>query len=249
MSVDIGQLVQEGVQRTLARNGLIFVAITWVLSLLNALFGNAVARNAVDQMPRQIRSTGGFGGASVGPTFGLSPAVAGLLSMVVGILSLVVVAAALRTFVTSEQETIPSEYFRRNLGWMLVNLIIGGIVFGIAVGIGFVLLVIPGIFLMVSLFFWHISVVVEDENFIEGFQDSWALTRGNRLMLFLLGVVVMIVNIVIGIIFGIPQSIVGGGVGLAIGQIGSAFGSVFLLAVAARTYKQLTGTEKASGEL
>ena len=241
MSVDIGQAIQEGGKRTLARNGLVFVAIVWILSLLNGLFGNTIARNAMNQLPPGMAPGGLAGPPVVGPTLGLPSSIAGLLSLLVGLVTAVVVAAALRTFVTDETQVVPGEHFTRNLLWMLVNLIVGGIVFGIVVGIGFVLLVIPGLFLLVSLFFWNVYVIVEDESFIEGFQDSWQLTKGNRLMLFLLGVLVVIIAAVVGVIFGIPQGIIGGFVGLAIGQIGGAFGTVFTIAVSARTYRQLAG--------
>lgn len=241
MSVDIGQAIQEGGKRTLARNGLILVAIFWVLSVLNGLFGNTIARNAMGQLPGGMVPVDVAGPPVMGPTLGIPSGVAGLLSLLVGLISAVVGAAALRTFVTAETESLPSEHFTRNLVWMLINLIVGGIVFGIVVGIGFVLLVIPGLFLLVSLFFWNVYVIVEDENFIDGFQDSWQLTKGNRLVLFLLGVIVVIIAAVIGAIFGIPRPFVGGFVGLAIAQIGGAFGTVFTIAVAARTYRQLSG--------
>jgi len=252
MSVDIGQAIEEGARRTLAQNGLYLVAITWVLGVLNALFGNTVARGMYQEFQGSMGpgvGPGGFGPAApMGPSLGLSGGVAWLLSLIVSLVGIVVAAAAIRTFLTDDRETLPGDRFTRNLGWMLVNLIVGGIVFGIAVGIGFVLLIIPGLFLLVSLFFWAVYVVEEDQNFWEGFTNSWELTRGNRIMLFVLGVIVVIVSAIIGAIFGVPQAIVPGIVGLAIGQIGSAFGSVFLLATAARAFRQLTAGEAAGAE-
>ena len=156
MSVDIGQAVQEGGKRTLARNGLYFVVIVWVLNVLNGLFGNTIARGVMNQVPSGMGPGGGLGSPVMGPTLGLSPAVAGVLSLLVGLVTAVVGAAALRTFVTDETETIPTEHFTHNLVWMLVNLVVGGIVFAIVVGVGLVLLVIPGLFLLVSLFFWNL---------------------------------------------------------------------------------------------
>jgi len=245
MSLNIGQAIEEGGKRTIARNGLYFVGIIWVLGILNGLVGNTIARNMFEQFPGGMGpGMGGMGpgaGTAMGPGLGLPSGVAWVLSIVVGLALAIVGAAALRTFVTGERETLPSEHFTRNLVWMLLNLIIGGIVFGIAVAIGLVLLVIPGLFLLVSLFFWNVYVVVEDQNFIEGFQNSWALTGGNRIMLFVLGVVVVIIAGVVGAIFGVPRAFLPGFLGLAIAQLGSAFGSVFTIATAARTYEQLTG--------
>ena len=247
MSVDIGQAIEEGGRRTIARNGLYFVVIWWVLGVLNGLFGNTVARNVYDQFAGAMGPGGPPAGTPpMGPTLGLSAGVAGILSLLVALVVVVVGAAAVRTFVTEETETIPGEHFTHNLGWMLVNLIVGGIVFAVVVGIGFVFLIIPGLFLLVSLFFWNVYVVVEDENFVDAFQDSWALTSGNRIMLFVLGVVVVIVVAVVGGIFGVANAALPGIVGLAIAQIGSAFTSVFAVAAAARTYLQLTEGEAAA---
>lgn len=240
MSVNIGQVIQEGGKRTVAKNGLYFVAIIWILSVINGLLGNTVARNLMGQFPGEM---GPGGPPGMGPSLGLSPGIAIGLSLVISLILVIVGAAAIRTFVSAETNTIPTENFTRNLLWMLINLIIGGIVFGIIVGIGFVLLVIPGIFLLVSLFFWNLYVVVEDQNFIEGLQNSWALTKGNRIMLFFLGVIVIIITAVLSGIFGVPQVFVGGFVGLAIAQLGSALGTVFTVATAARTYNQLTTHE------
>ncbi len=246
MSVDIGEAIQEGGSRTITRNGLYFVAIVWVLGVLNALFTNSITRSMMEDIPGAGQGPAPFGPPTVGPSLGLPPGVAGVLSFVVGLVTVVVSAAAIRTFVTAETETIPGDHFTRNLLWMLVNLIVGGIVFGIAVAIGFVLLVVPGIFLLVSLFFWNLYVVVEDQNFVDGFRNSWALSSGNRIMLFVLGVVVVIVMAVISVIFGVVNAILPGIVGLAIAQIGSAIASVFAIATAARTFVQLRAAESAT---
>jgi hypothetical protein len=245
MSVDIGAVIEEGGRRTIARNGLYFVAIVWVLSVLSGLFTNTVTRQIMENVPGPGpgQAGGPFGPSAVGPSLGISPSVAGLLSLVIGLLSLVVTAAAIRTFVTQETETIPGEFFTRNLLWMVLNLIVGGILFAIVVGIGLVLLVVPGLFLLVSLFFWNTYVIVEDENFVEGFSASWALTSGDRIALFLLGVVVAVVVIVIGVVFGVVSAVLPGIVGLVVSQLGSAFAGVFTAAATARAFVQLRAEE------
>lgn len=250
MSVDIGRAIEEGGKRTIAKNGLYLVAIAWVLGVLSTLFGNSAARGMMEQL-RQFQGSNAppgmpFGPDAMGPTLGLSPGVAWLLSIAVSLLGIVVVGAAFRTFVTEDTETLPAERFTRRVGWMWINLLVGWIVFWIAVSIGLVLLVVPGLFLLVSLLFFGVYVAAEDQNFIEGFQNSWALTRGNRLMLFLTGVVVVIVAIVVSWLFGLPQFALGGTIGLLISQVGSAFALVFMLATIARTYEQLEAAEPAA---
>lgn len=245
MSVDIGRAIEEGGRRTLARNGLYLVAITWVLGVLNSLFGNTVARGMFQQIPQGSVPPGmPFSPDVVGPTLGLPTGVASLLSFVAGLVGIAVVGLAFRTFASEDTETLPGDRLTRNLGWMWINLLVGWIVFWIVVVIGLVFVVIPGLFLLTALFFWGVHVAVEDENFVSGFQRSWELTRGNRFWLFVLGVVVVIIAAIVTAIFGFAD-VAGGWIGLLVGQLGSAFAGVFILATAARTYVQLTAEESA----
>lgn len=245
MPIDIEDVVKKGYERTVARNGLIFVGIFYLISLLDGLFSPASTRPPLP--PGQMGDpamepipTGGM--QPYAPSLGLSPVVAGILSLVLGIISLVVTIAAIRTFVSGETEQIPDEYVTHNLGWAVLNLVIGGIVFGIVLAIGFALLFVPGVFLLVSLFFWAVYVVVEDQSFVEGFQNSWRLTRGHRLRLFALGLVTVAIAVLVGIGFGAPGLFLPDLLGFLIAQLGSAFLGVFYIATIARTYNQLVDT-------
>ena len=250
MALDIGDAVRTGVNRTIARNGLLFVAVFFVLGAVNVLTTASMMRGFIPQQGfGGMGPTGPMGqmGPAAGPSLGLSPAVAGLVGLIVGIASVFVTIAAIRTFVSDETEAIPEEHFTHNALWAFLNVVVGGIVFGIIVAIGLILLIIPGLFLLVSLFFWNVFVVVEDRNFIDGFRESWSLTDGHRLRLFLLGVVVVVVTVVVGAIFGIP-AVIGGYVGMIVTQVGSALTTVFSVATVAAAYNQLTAGE-AVGEV
>lgn len=246
MSVDIGRVIEEGGRRTIARNGLILVVIAWVLGVLRGFFGSAVIRGIVGQLPGQAGPQGmPFGPGTMGPSLGLGPGTAGILSAIVWLVTLFLVGAAYRTFVTDDTETLPVDRFTRDGGWMWINLLVGWIVFWIVVGIGLILIVVPGVFLAVSLLFFGVYVAAEGENFWTAFQSSWALSKGNRLMLFVTGVVVVIISAIIEWVFGLALAL-GGTLGLVIGQIGAAFALVFTLATIARAYVQLT--EQAAAE-
>lgn len=269
MSLDIGQAIEEGGRRTVARNGLILVVVAFVLGVLNSLFFNTIIKRLLQMLP----DPQGAGpnpmsfAQAFGPSIGLPTTVAGVLWVIAVLLTTVLSAAAIRTFVTSDTKTLPSERFTHNLFWMLLNLIIGGVVFAFVVGIGFILLGVLvallqmvlgggiivgivialgvlvagvlGIYLLVSLFFWNVFVILEDENFIQGFQNSWELTQGNRIMLLILGILVLIISAVVGVIFSIPGGMLPSVVGLAVTQIGSALTTVFGAATIARVYVQL----------
>lgn len=251
MPLDIGDALRTGFERTVARSGLMIAGALFVLGVLNGLFTNSLVR-ATMPSPDAMGGPGGPLGPGAGmgqaPTMGpaipVSPIVAGILALLIGIVSVVVTITAIRTFVSAETERVPEEFYTRNMVWAWINVVVGGIVFAIVVGIGFVLLVIPGIFLLVSLFLWNVFVVVEDQNFVEGMRNSWALTGGHRLRLFLLGVIVLVVVAVVNGIFGVA-AFFGGIAGLVVSQIGSALTSAFSLATIAATYNQLTALEAA----
>ncbi|UPV75214.1 hypothetical protein M0R89_03875 [Halorussus limi] len=250
MPIDIGDVVSDGYERTVARNGLLFIGIFYLISLLEGLF-----------LPTPTQSTtlpDPMGGPGMGPvpaegmqpyapSLGFSPVITSLLSLLLGIISIVVTIGALRTFVTEETEQIPEAHFRHNLLWAGLNLIIGGIIFGITIAIGFIFLVVPGLFLLVSLFFWEVYVAVEDQNFIEGFRNSWQLTSGHRLRLFGLGIVIAIIAMLVSIGFGIPGIVLPDILGFLIAQFGSAFLGVFFLATVAQTYNHLLSMENKPG--
>lgn len=235
MTVNIVHVVQEAVNRTIKRNGLMLMAVIFLLSILSGFVGLGIAQYTFNQQAPAS------GVQSVAP-IAIPPLVGVILVLVIALANLVVSIAAIRVFVSDETERLPREYFTRNMGWAILNLIVGGIVFGIAVGLGFLLLIIPGLFLLVSLFFWSAFVAVEDQNFIEAFSSSWNLTKGHRLKLFLLGVVVFLITIAAGIIFSFGN-IVGSFVGLFVTQIGTAVATVFSTAALAVAYNQLRASQ------
>lgn len=245
MSIDIGDVLQRGYERTVARNGLLFAAILFVVSVLDAMFSSGVEQGPVPPGGTDVPGMAPVSDLVTGAppvSLGLSPVVASVLSLLLGLVSLVVTIGALRTFVTDETGTLPREHFTEELLWPALNLIVGGVVFGITVAIGLVLLVVPGLFLLVSLVFWEVFVAVEGDDFLEGFRHSWALTGGRRLRLFALGVVVILVALVVGIAFAIPGAVLPGVPGFLIEQVGSALVGVFILATIAETYNRLVAT-------
>lgn len=248
MEVDISAVLEGGYEKAVARTGLQFAAVFFVLSVLNALFAPEPETLPLEQSPVGDVAPAA-GGGPAGPSLGLSPTVAGLLSLLVTILTALVTIAALRTFVAGETESIPEEYVTRNVAWVAVNFVIGGVAFVIVIGIGLVFLVVPGLFLLVSLFFWQVFIAVEDENFVEAFRHSWQLTKGRRLRLFGLGVVVIFVAIVISIAFAIPGAFLPGVLSLLVEQVGSALIFVFVLAATAETYNQLAAGETESEDV
>ena len=81
----------------------------------------------------------------------------------------------------------------------IITYLIANILFSIAVCIGTVLLIIPGIYLYLRLQFFTAFIVEEDCGIIESLQKSWNMTQGQTLPLFLL-LLTMIGSAIVGCI-------------------------------------------------
>ena len=81
----------------------------------------------------------------------------------------------------------------------IITYLIANILFSIAVCIGMVLLIIPGISLYLRLQFFTAFIVEEDCGIIESLQKSWNMTQGQTLPLFLL-LLTMIGTAIVGCI-------------------------------------------------
>ena len=227
MAFSIIDVMSDGFSRTTERNGLGFIAVFAVLALLNAL----------------VTAIGFDPATGTVPASGAIALVAGLVSLVIGIVTIAAVIVALRTFASAETETIPREFRRRRIGVATLNVFVGTIVYVLLVAIGSVFLLIPGLFVLVSLYYWSVFVAVDDQHFFEGFRSSWSLTSGRRLRLFGLGVAVLFVGIVVNGAAGIPAIFLGGVASLVLTQLVAAVVTVYTLATTARAYDQLRSLE------
>lgn len=237
MSVNIGQSLREGVTRAFSRNGILLIIVWTILGGFAMLAYNSWLSSFYANIPTEP--------VLFGPSLDVAPLVAGVASLVLYLISFVFMAGALRTFVTDETQTLPGRYFTHNIGWMLLNLIVGYILFFLAIWIGFILLIVPGLFLLVSLYFWFLLVVVEDQNFWAAFKNSWALTKGDRWPLLGIGLIIMVAG---WVLMGIPMALTfalteWAGL-ILIGFAVSVYG-VVSLATTARVYLQLSDGQAA----
>jgi len=231
MALDIFDALEKGLERTFAKSGLMIAGLLFISSFLSGILSATMAQG--------FGSAETINSATTALTLPIPPIAAGLLLIPVAIFSAIVGIVAIRTFVSDETETIPEEFYKRNLLMALLNMIVGGIVFAIIVVAGLIAFVIPGIFLLVSLYFWTVFVVVEDQNFIEGMKNSWNLTKGNRFRLFALGVFVFIATMVVNALFSVPDMLGLTVVGLITSQIAGALTAAFNSATLAQAYNQL----------
>lgn len=253
MTLEIGRAVSDGLRRAVKPNGLLLMALFVVLGFVGTLASQSLLSVYFESMASEFpSSTTGSGFPPATPLGVLPLGVAAVVAIVMAFVSEAVRIVGIRTFVSDATETIPAEYRRRNLPLATINGVVGGIVAGFLVGIGTIFLIIPGIFLAMSFFFFRQEIAINDRNFVSALSESWSIASGNRFPLFLLAIVVF----VIGLVASIPGFIAGFVFGN--GAIPTALVNVLIngvvtvlgMAIAARAYVQLTdeGGSAAGGE-
>lgn len=173
MVLDVAGAFRSGVDKLVSRNGIVLTA---ALILNNILFIT---------LPTELLQPGRL----------TSDLFATALVELIGlVISMAIIVVAIRTFIADRRDSIAEEDIHHRLGGATLHLTIGHLVAIIIVAAGFILIV-PGFYLLVSLLFWHIIVVMEDEDFVDGFRESWRFVRGHRWKLF--GLVLGLIGIVI----------------------------------------------------
>lgn len=83
----------------------------------------------------------------------------------------------------------------------IITYFVASLIMGIAVSIGIILLIVPGIYLAIRLQFYSAYIVEEDCGIMESLQKSWKLTEGQVMPLFLLFLAMIGIAIVGCILF------------------------------------------------
>ncbi len=112
----------------------------------------------------------------------------------------------------------------------------GAVLLGVgAVFVGFMLLIVPGVWAAVSLTPLVALVVAGSEGPLRSVRSSFELVKGSWFAVFALVAIVFAVNIGLGILGGFP-----GAIGLALSVVATAASSSFQAAVVWFTYEELT---------
>jgi len=188
MSLRIGDAVGDGVRRAVTYSGGLLMALMFIYQLL--LFG-AINRIVTALLPPEAQAR-----SELGLLLPVPVAVAAGL-VVVGLLFgpvLYLWAARALTRSQSDLDSLPGELLTRRIGRAAVSAIGANIVVSIAVLIGFILLIVPGIFLAISFVFVVFAIGVEDERAVDAMGRSWTLASGDRWPLLGLGLLVLIVT-------------------------------------------------------
>ncbi|MDE0139775.1 MAG: hypothetical protein OXM57_03825 [bacterium] len=141
---------------------------------------------------------------------------AGVVGSLVAGVAAILVAAEAYADVPSDWRSAMSAAIRR-----IVAIIAATIVAGILLAIGFVLLIIPGIFVLVSLAVVWEALIIEGIGPMESIKRSWRLVSGERWRVFGAGVlVIVLMAIVVGVISAVIALILSAGLGVSGGMTG-----------------------------
>ena len=237
MSLQIRSSLTGGIGRCLNRNGLllalgyVFVGAAWQVLLYSAVV------SAVGQSTAQS-------GVSALPTVGL-PLVVSAGGAVVALVSFqYLTIVTIRTFVGGHTRSIPAEFYTRNIPHVLVNSVVGSLALSFVVFVGSILFVVPGIIAYVAFIFTLLYIAAEDQNFITAFRSSWNVTRGNRLRLFGLLVIVLAgITVIPGVLSALTSAVFTATLGPALATLASGTltlpFSLLLLGILAEAFAQL----------
>jgi hypothetical protein len=249
MSLDIGDAISSGVDSLTDRNGLVLLGVFAVFGLLNAVAGQSFFaayfeffRESFETMPAGSGMGAsplpiGLGGQQTPLALPLPLAVSGLLVFGLAILSETLRIVAIRVVASDQRETIPSTATDR-LGRTTLTAVLAAIVVNVAVGIGTVALILPGLFLAISFYLVRPVVALEDSGVVDALSRAWELSSGNRVDLFLVLVLVWFVSL----LASIPSTvltIVSPLAGTLLGVVVNAAVLVFGIGVATDAFLQL----------
>jgi len=234
MTLNIGSALETAVERTTSRAGLSFVAALVVLQALNLLFVTNYTAVAVGSLPNAPSSPGQLTPVSLG----LGTGALAVLVLLTYLVLLVVSVALIRSMVSDVDDRIPSEFFTRRIVTAAVWWLVATVVLSVLIMLGTFLVVVPGLFLAVSLLFTVVYVAVEDENAFAAMRSSWRLASGNRWRLFGAALAAFVPYMVVyfAVTAALPLSTVAGWV---VGSVLSGAWVVFLQALVAACYRQL----------
>ncbi len=260
MGIDIGRALREGASRTAAKNGLVLAAVFAGIALLTTVLFQSLLVAAVESALEvfQNASPEELGipeaeyedalaefetaleevRAAAPLALGVSAGIAAGGLLVTVILSEAASIVAVRVFATDETETVPGELVTDNILLATLNGFVGAIVVWGLILVGSLFLLLPGLVLAVLFFFLRQEIAINGKNFVQAMADSWRITKGHRIEVFLVGAVLVIVSRLeeaTSTVVGLFSTPVGTVAAALVGGLLAAFGA----AVATRAYVQI----------
>jgi len=256
VSLEIGSALRYGFDRLFERNGLLLVGLFVVVGLVStvasqtflAAFVEEVLATSDIQDPEllveALLGVSDPGNAPLVVPGGYTTAAA--LTILGGVVAESFRLVADRTLVSDRTDTLYEP--TRNIALATVFSIVAGIIAGVAVIIGLVFLVIPGIYIALGLFFFRQEIAVFDKGPIDALADSWSLVKGDRVELLLFALALFVLTGVFSSIIGFLLSALGETIAVVGGVFVGALLGVFAAGSSAGAYRQLLGMKRPDAE-
>ncbi|NLV07476.1 hypothetical protein [Haloarcula rubripromontorii] len=256
MALQIGRAFQDGIDELLSERGAVFAGVFIVYGLLSSVVWASLSQALTDvflgQLPSdaQVNQAAMAGGTPLALDLPLAVAAVGALVLFVVNVALNIVA--IRAFASDDREPIPDNVGRR-LGKTVAIAIVAGILTSIAVGIGIILLVIPGLVFALLFFFVQQEIALNDSGIIESISNSVSIVIDNLLATFVLAIVLLVLGLVLGGVFSLLPIPLPPMVLTTVSTVLSSVVSVFSIAVTTVAYLHATesgytqGTASTSG--
>ncbi|MDP3941860.1 MAG: DUF975 family protein [bacterium] len=138
------------------------------------------------------------------------PILSGLLSIAFWVLTMLVSLGSIKIALKIFDKKNPEVADLFNGYPQLFKFIIASIIYAVLVGVGFILLIVPGIIFGIKYHFYSYLIVDKNMGPLEALKKSGEITKGVKWNLFLLGLVLGLINIVgalalvIGLFITIP---------------------------------------------
>ena len=245
MALQIGRAFQDGIDELLSERGAVFAGVFIVYGLLSSVvwasLSQAFTELFLGRLPSdaQVNQAAMTGAGGTPLALDLPLAVAGVGALVLLVVNEALNIVAIRAFASDDRDPIPDNVGRR-LGRTVVVAIAAGILTTIAVGIGIILLIIPGLVLALLFFFIQQEIALNDSGVIESISNSVSIVTDNLLATFVLAVVLVVLGLVLGgavsfLPVSLPPMVLA-----TVSTIFSSVVSVFSIAVTTVAYLQAT---------
>lgn len=198
MALQLTSAITDGVRRVSTRTGGILFLILLVyelvfLSSINTLVASFAPPEAANEIGLML---------PVSETAAIALVIGAYIFTA---LYFVIIARAL-TRPIAQLSSFPTELYTHRIGRATLAILIGGIIVFFAVLIGLMFLILPGLFLAACFLFFIFAVGVEDRGMIGGLKRSWRLSKGNRIKLVVLVILIGLGGAVIGIVPAVFQA-------------------------------------------
>lgn len=186
MALHLGQAIGNDIRRTLTPIGIVLMLLTFLYSFV---FLGATNTIASELIPANLQGQG-----SIGLTFPIFLELSVVLLLAGMLLGTILIIAATRAFTRTPDRrgTLTADLFTRRIGRAVVSVLIANLIVSLLVVVGFVLLIVPGLYLLVSFTFVLFAIGVEDTGPIGALRRSWHLTTGHRWRVFALILIIAV---------------------------------------------------------